>query len=129
MTLSYVRFGGPLLVLALVACGIQEAAWGGDLAHRVAARQEVGACKVLDLQAAIQVIGRGTEQLGDTEQALCMYSNPGVAQLTIQLYPAESYDQITILKPHTPVQIGDKARYNVEKTGVVALSRGFPGWP
>jgi len=28
---------------------------------------------------------------------------------------------MTILKPHTPVQIGDKARYNVQKTGVVAV--------
>ena len=104
MTFSCARLGGTLFVLALVACGIQEAAWGGDRAG-----QEVRACKVFDLQAAIQVIGRGTEHPGgDTERLTCMYSNPGVAQLTVQLNPADLYDRITILKPHTPVQIGDK---------------------
>ncbi|MDH5348770.1 MAG: hypothetical protein OEW13_12785, partial [Nitrospira sp.] len=74
------------------------------------------------IQGASRVIRPSTEHPGgDTEQLTCLYSNPGVAMLTIQLWPAESYDQMTILKPHTPVQIGDKARYNVQKTGVVAV--------
>jgi hypothetical protein len=115
MTLSYAKLGMTLLALALVAGvakGVQQG-WAG---------QEVRACDVLGIQGASRVIGPGTEHPGgDTEQLTCLYSNPGVAMLTIQLWPAESYDQVTILKPHTPVQIGDKARYNVQKTGVVAV--------
>lgn len=41
--------------------------------------------------------------------------------LTIQVWPAEYYDRVTILQPHTAAKIGDKARYNVQKTGVVAV--------
>jgi hypothetical protein len=115
MTLSYAKLIVPLLVLALVvsvAEGVQQG-WAG---------QEVRACNVLDIQGASRVIGLGTEHPGgDTEPLTCLYSNPGVAMLTIQLWPSESYDQVIILKPHTPVQIGDKARYNVEKTGAVAV--------
>lgn len=115
MTLSYAKLRVTLLVLALVASvaeGVPQG-WAG---------QDVRACDVLDIQGAGRVIGAGTEHPGgDTEQLTCLYSNPGVAMLTIQLWPAESYDQVTILKPHTPVQIGDKARYNVEKTGAVAV--------
>ena len=105
----------PLAVLALVAVvthGLQQA-WAG---------QEVRACEILDLRSASRVIGPGAEHPGgDAERDMCLYSSPGVAMLTIQLWPAASYDQVTILKPHTPVQIGDKARYNVQKTGVVAV--------
>ncbi len=112
---SYVKLGVPLLVSALIAVvthGLQQA-WAG---------QEVRACDVLDLQGASRVIGPGAEHPGgDTEQGMCLYSSPGVAMLTIQLWPAASYDQVTILQPHTAVKIGDKARYNVQKTGVVAV--------
>lgn len=115
MTFSYAKLGVPLLFLALVAAmanGLPQA-WAG---------QEVRACDVLDLQGASRVIGPGTEHPGgDTEPLTCLYSNPGLAMLTIQLWPAESYDQVTILQPHTPVKIGDKARYNVQENGVVAV--------
>jgi hypothetical protein len=115
MILSFSKLGVTLAVLALVpnVAGGVHPSWAG---------QEVRACDVLDIQGAGRVIGPGTEHPGgDTEQLTCLHSNPGVAMLTIQLWPAESYDQVTILKPHTPVQIGDKARYNVEKTGAVAV--------
>ena len=115
MTLSYAKLGVILVVLALapnVTEGVHQA-WAG---------QELRACELLDLQGASRVIGTGAEHPGgDTERDMCLYSSPGVAMLTIHLWPAESYDQMTILKPHTPVQIGDKARYNVQKTGVVAV--------
>ncbi len=112
MTLSSAKLVGVMLVLALMANG----------SHRGWAEQEVRACDVLDLQGASRVIGPGAEHAsGDTEQDLCQYSSPGVAMLTIQLWQAEYYDRMTILKPHTSVQIGDKARYNVQKTGVVAV--------
>ena len=86
------------------------------------AGQEVRACEMLDLQGASRVIGPGAEHPGgDTEQGMCLYSSPGVAMLTIQLWLAEYYDRVTILQPHTAVKIGDKARYNVQKTGVTAV--------
>lgn len=115
MPLSYAKLGVILVVLTLVpnVTGGVHQAWAG---------QEVRACQVLDLQGASRVIGPGTEHPGgDTEQLMCLYSNPGIAMLTIHLWPAESFDQMSILKPHTPVQIGDQARYNVQKTGVVAV--------
>jgi hypothetical protein len=98
--------------MAGVAEGVQQA-WAG---------QEVRACEVLDLQGASRVIGPGAEHPGgDAERDMCLYSSPGVAMLTIQLWSAEYYDRVTILQPHTAVKIGDKARYNVQKTGVVAV--------
>lgn len=104
----------PLSVLALVACGADTA--------RDDPGQEIRACDVLDLQAATRVLGPGTEHPGgDTEQLTCLYSNAGVGMLILQLGPAELYDQVTVLEPHTQVQIGDRARYNVQKTGVVAV--------
>lgn len=115
MPFSYTKLGMTLLVLALmagVAEGVQQARAG----------QEVRACEILDLQGASRVIGPGAEHPGgDAERDMCLYSSPGVAMLTIQVWPAEYYDRVTILQPHTPVQIGDKARYNVQKNGVVAI--------
>ena len=114
MPSSYTKLGMPLLVLALmagVAEGVQQA-WAG---------QEFRACEILDLQGASRVIGPGAEHPGgDAERDMCLYSSPGVAMLTIQVWPAEYYDRVTILQPHTAAKIGDKARYNVQ-TGVVAV--------
>ena len=114
MPFSYTKLGMTLLVLALmagVAEGVQQA-WAG---------QEFRACEILDLQGASRVIGPGAEHPGgDAERDMCLYSSPGVAMLTIQVWPAEYYDRVTILQPHTAAKIGDKARYNVQ-TGVVAV--------
>ncbi|MDH4078825.1 MAG: hypothetical protein OEU68_03320 [Nitrospira sp.] len=115
MPFSCTKLGMTLLVLALMAGlaeGVQQA-WAG---------QEVRACEILDLQGASRVIGPGAEHPGgDAERDMCLYSSPGVAMLTIQVWPAEYYDRVTILQPHTAAKIGDKARYNVQKTGVVAV--------
>ncbi|MBX3319641.1 MAG: hypothetical protein KF890_07155 [Nitrospira sp.] len=115
MTLSYAKLGWALLILTLVisvANGL----------HPSWASRQVRACEVLDLQGAGRVIGPGAEHPGgDTERDMCLYSSPGVAMLTVQLWSAEYYDRVTILQPHTAVKIGDKARYNVQKTGVVAV--------
>ena len=125
MTLLYNRLVGTLLVLVLTACGAggaDETRSDGDVAQQGTAGKEVRACDVLDVETAGQVIGSDTENAGgDTEQFICVYSNPGVATLTLQLGSVELYDQVTILEPHTSVQIGEKARYNVQETGVVAV--------
>ena len=115
MAASTTGLAGALLLIALAACG-------GGTSQGSQAAQGIRACEALDLQGATQVLGTGTEHPGgDTEPLTCVYSNAGVAMLTIQLNPAAAYDQMTILEPHTPVQIGDRARYNVQSTGVVAV--------
>jgi hypothetical protein len=114
-----------LLASTLVACGsetAEEAGLDDELVPQETAGQEVRACSVLDLPGATRVLGSGTEHPGgDTEQFTCLYSNAGVGMLTVQLNPAAAYDQVTILPPHTPVQVGDKARYNIQETGVIAV--------
>lgn len=81
----------------------------------------VRACDLLDLAAATSLIGSGTEHPGgDTERDTCVYSNAGVAILTIQIGSAQLYDQVTIAPPHTPVAIGDRGRHHVESSGAVS---------
>ena len=117
-----------VLVVGLEGCGggtVEEPRPGGEAAAASsappAAARDVRACAVLDLAAATRIIGQGTEHPGgDTEAGTCMYVNPGVATLTFQLGPAGQYDQITILQPHTPVEIGERGRYNVDGS-VVAV--------
>ena len=129
MTTSFTRIGVALSLVALVACGPEKPSasqLGGDPAAQgetiVAASQPVRACELVDLTTATRVIGSGTEHPGgDTEQETCMYVNPGVAMLTIQIGRAELYDQITILPPHTPAQIGERGRHTVQPTGTVAV--------
>ena len=122
-----VGLGAMLSVIVLAACGAEPAENSqpaGDVAALSGGTsgQIIRACDLLDLTAATRVIGSGTEQPGgDMEELTCMYSNPGVAVLTIQLGGAELYDQITILPPHTSVQIGDQGRYNVQGTGTAAV--------
>lgn len=119
MTRAPVHRGAILLCLAVVACSAGSAdETAGDIK---AAAQDVRACEVLTLEAATRVIGTGTEQPGDTEQLTCIYSNPGVAMLTIQLGSAAQYDQITIMQPHAALEIGDRGRSNVQQNGAVAV--------
>ena len=125
MTQSYVGLGALVSIMALAACGGEPAnkpPSGGDVAAVAGSAQRVRACELLDIEAATRVIGSGTEHPGgDAEEQTCIYSNPGVATLTLQLGTAELYDQVTIMQPHTAVQIGSAGRYNVEATGVAAV--------
>lgn len=90
--------------------------------NRVDLGQAVRACDVLDLATAAGVIGADTEHPGgDTEESTCLYSNAGTAILTLQLGSVELYDQISILKPHTAVSIGQRARYNVQPNGAIGV--------
>lgn len=115
----------PLVVLTVAACG----AGGGDMrdpsadsANGGVIAQDMRACDVLDLAMATQVLGPGTEAPGGgTQQLACMYVNPGVAMLTVQLGAAAWYDQMTIMEPHAPVRIGDRGRSNVQERGAVAV--------
>lgn len=97
-------------LIALVGCGSQQTA------------TTIRACNVLDLSAARTAIGSSAELPGgDVEEQTCQYVNPGIATLTIQIGTAQLYDQVTILQPHTATPIGDRARYNVQASGAVAL--------
>jgi hypothetical protein len=92
------------------------------MTQQAGASPEVRACDLLTLDGATRVIGSGTEHPGgDTERLTCMYSNPGVAMLTIQLGSAAQYDQVTIMQPHTAVEIGDRGRSNVQSNGVASV--------
>lgn len=114
-------------VIGLAGCGADtadETSAGGEAATGAAQTEtrDVRACGVLDLAMASRLIGPGTEHPGgDTEQLTCMYVNPGVATLTLQLGRPELYDEITIMEPHTAVEIGERGRYHVEDSGAVAV--------
>ncbi len=124
-----VGLGAILSVLTLAACGADpavETRSAGDVARPAGSQRSAGArvraCDLLDLETASRVIGSGTEHPGgDTEEGVCIYSNPGVAMLTLRLDRAELYDEVTIMQPHMSVQIGRHGRYNVQDTGVAAV--------
>lgn len=123
---SCVGFGVALAASILVSCGAEparEARSEGDVAAPASSQQAaVRACDLLDLEAATRVIGSGTEHPGgDAEEGVCIYSNPGVAMLTLRVGPAELYDEVTIMRPHTSVQIGRQGRYNVQDAGAAAV--------
>lgn len=108
----------------LVACGADQPApqSGSQGAPNANAGQEIRACHLIDLAAATTVVGVGTEHPGgDTERDTCIYSNAGVAMLTIQTGDAMLYDRITIPEPHTPVALGDRGRQTVQASGRVAV--------
>lgn len=129
MARSCAGLGALLSIIAIAGCGADPAddSRSGREVEAVTRGQEgsaqpVRACGLLDLAAATRVIGSGTEHLGEDEEELtCLYSNPGVATLNAQLGTAELYEQITIMQPHTSVEIGGKGRYNVQETGAVAV--------
>lgn len=83
---------------------------------------DVRACELVDLATAQSVIGPETEHPGgDTERETCLYSNPGVAMLTVQIGAAQLYDQISIPQPHTPVELGDRGRFSMQPSGPIAV--------
>lgn len=110
------------LISALAACG---AGGGGEAEEGQGtdgAEQAVRACELLDLADATRIIGAGTEHPGgDTEESTCIYSNAGVAILTLQLGPSDSYDQIMIPQPHSVLDVGARGRYNTQENGVAAV--------
>jgi len=114
-----------LAALTLSACsagGAEDAPMDEAGAQSGVQGSEVRACDLVNLQAATQVLGTGTEHPGgDTEAMTCMYVNPGVGMLSVQLATAEYYDQVTIMQPHTAAQVGDRGRSNVQPNGVVAV--------
>ncbi|NNM32064.1 MAG: hypothetical protein HKO53_03315 [Gemmatimonadetes bacterium] len=106
-----------VLISALAACGAADAAEQPD-----GIEQAVRACELLSLADATRIIGPGTEHPGgDTEEWTCIYSNPGVALLTVQLGPAASYDEIMIPQPHAALDVGARGRYNTQDNGVAAV--------
>ena len=84
--------------------------------------QAVRACDLVDLASAGRIIGPDAEHPGgDMEEWTCVYSSPGVALLTVQLAPAVSYDEVTILQPHSALDVGERGRYNRQEDGPVAV--------
>lgn len=129
MTASSMRCTTAVFLVVFVACGAEPppaSSVGGSQsvpgAAATSSSRSVRACDLLDLATATTVIGSGTELPGgDAEQETCVYANPGVAILTIQIGRAQLYDQVTIAQPHTAATIGDRGRYNVQPSGAVAI--------
>jgi len=128
MTASRTPLAMTISLLVFTACGAgppADSPVGGSQAvpgtAAATSNPIVRACDLLDLAAATSLLGPGTEHPGgDTERDACIYSNPGVAMLTILLGSAQLYDQITIGQPHTPVAIGDRGRHNVQVSGATS---------
>lgn len=123
MTMTRSLLVAALSLAVLAACGADRPADANSAqTPGASSSQEVRACHLIDLAAATAVIGAGTEHPGgDTERDTCIYSNPGVAMLTIQTGDAQLYDRITIPEPHTPAALGDRGRQSVQPSGRIAV--------
>ncbi|MCG8469081.1 MAG: hypothetical protein MJB57_12900 [Gemmatimonadetes bacterium] len=83
-------------------------------------------CTMVDLATVETLLGSGAVDAAEGDDSapdVCVFQGPeGWALLTIMRHPADLYDQITIRRPHTPAEVGDRGRYNVdEATGAVAV--------
>ena len=80
-------------------------------------------CELLSAADAEQVLGPNVTDLsGDDSQLQCMFLG-GEPQGTfiVQFNPREYYHQATILEPHTPADVGEEGRSNVDTNGITAL--------
>lgn len=83
--------GAVLLAALLLACGGEPADGSAQVPAPApgtsVAAGDLRACNLLTLEDATRVMGADTERPGgDTEQASCTYSRPGVAMMTLQLW-------------------------------------------
>lgn len=118
--------GAVLLAALLLACGGEPADGSAQVPAPApgtsVAAGELRACNLLTLEDATRVMGADTERPGgDTEQASCTYSRPGVAMMTVQLWGADDYDRATIMPPHVAQAIGDRGRSHVAANGATSV--------
>lgn len=80
------------------------------------------ACELVDIATATEVLGSEVVDTTVDPETLCNYvSTTTAASFSIQTATAELYDQVTIPKPHTYVDIGDRARYHEFEKGGAAV--------
>ncbi len=80
-------------------------------------------CELLSVADAELVLGPSVSDLsGEDAASQCMFigGSPQGA-FVIQFGSRDYYNQVTILPPHTPADIGDEGRSNVDNNGVIAL--------
>lgn len=80
-------------------------------------------CELLGVADVEKALGSGvTDVSGDEAELQCSFlvgSPP--ATLVIQINPRDYYDTVSILEPHTPVEVGERGRSNVDSNGVGAV--------
>lgn len=80
-------------------------------------------CRLLSVADVERVLGPGVNDLsGDDAESQC-YFLVGSSQATfiVQIGSRDYYDDVSILKPHTPVDVGERGRSNVDTNGVAAV--------
>ena len=80
-------------------------------------------CDVVDVATVESVLGSPiTDLSGDDAETQCVFvGGSPQATLIIQLNTRDYYDQVSILEPHTPVNVGEQGRSNVDTNGVFAV--------
>ena len=80
-------------------------------------------CELLSSSDAELVLGPGiTDLTGDDSGFQCMFlGGSPQGTFTVQFADRAYYDQASILEPHTPHDVGDRARSNVDTNGITAL--------
>lgn len=87
------------------------------------ASKAIADCELLDVADVEAVVGSPvTDVSGDEGQMQCFFvgGSPQVS-LTILVNARDYYDQVSILEPHTPVDVGEQGRSNVDTNGVHAV--------
>ena len=80
-------------------------------------------CELLSASDAELVLGLGiTDLTGDDAEFQCMFlGGSPQGTLIVQFADAGYYDQASILPPHTPQDVGDRGRSNIDTNGITAL--------
>ncbi len=80
-------------------------------------------CKMLSVTDAELVLGSGVQDLsGDDSEFQCLFLG-GSPQGTfiVQFAERANYDVASIIEPHTPQNVGEKGRSNIDTNGLTAL--------
>ncbi|MGD8323928.1 MAG: hypothetical protein PVF50_06135 [Gammaproteobacteria bacterium] len=80
-------------------------------------------CDLLNLEDAELVLGPNVSDLsGDDAEFQCFFlGGSPQGTLIVQFGDRDYYENTSILQPHTPVDIGEEGRSNVDTNGVTAV--------
>ena len=80
-------------------------------------------CELLSAADAEEVLGPSVMDLsGDNSDSQCLFiGGSPQGTFTVQFADRAWYEQTSILPPHTPIDVGDEGRSNVDTNGVTAV--------
>ena len=80
-------------------------------------------CELLSAADAELVLGPGiTDLSGEDADFQCMFlGGSPQGTLIVQFADRDYYEQASILEPHTPADVGEQGRSNVDSNGITAL--------